>query len=132
MVTNRDNYYQIDVAWTGGFKHKIYCRGYNLKSMLNFQESIFWIDKFTYKEITEQQYKKGTQYNDNSDTSKEKSVSGRKQSGTSNGKRNYPGGDDKQPRVKARNSTGSGTRRNPSKSGGRNSTRVGKSTSHKD
>ena len=117
-----DGYYRIEVKWEGGFKHNIYCRGYQLKSMMNFQKTLNWIESAEYKEITQQQFNKGTSYNDDSDTSKEKSVSSRKQSGTSNGKRNHPGGDDKQPRVKARNSTGSGTRRNPSKSGGRNST----------
>ena len=46
-----DKYYEISVKWKSGFKHKIYCRGYNLKSWLAFQESIFWIESYDYKEV---------------------------------------------------------------------------------
>jgi hypothetical protein len=53
---NRDGYYFIDVTWKGGFKHTVACRGYNLRSMIKFQESIFWIEKIMYKEVTQKQY----------------------------------------------------------------------------
>ena len=73
----RDGYYQIDVVWKDGFKHNIKCRGFNLKSMLDFQKSIFWIESYKYKQITEKLYNKET---DNaSNTTKEKSARGRKQ-----------------------------------------------------
>ena len=50
----RDGYFLIDVEWTHGFKHVIACRGYNLKSWLDFQERLgkFNIKKVTYKEVT--------------------------------------------------------------------------------
>lgn len=110
----RDNYYQIDVVWKDGFKHKINCRGYNLKSMLDFQASIFWIESYKYKEITEQQYNKAQAYD--SYTTEKESSSSRKQSGTNNGKRNNSGRNDKQPRLKAGNSTSSRTTGNAGKS----------------
>ena len=110
----RDNYYQIDVVWKDGFKHKINCRGYQLKSMLDFQASIFWIESYKYKEITQQQYNKAQAYD--SDTTEKESPRGRKQSGTDNGQRNNSGRNDKQPRLKAGNSTRSRTTGNAGKS----------------
>lgn len=83
---------------------------------MNFQKTIYWIESAEYKEITEQQFNKAQAYDD-SDTTKEKSPRGRKQSGTDNGKRNHSGGNDKQPRVKARNSNSSGTTGRTRKSG---------------
>lgn len=73
----RDGYFQIDVVWKSGFKHSIKCRGFNLKSMLAVQESIFWIESYKYKQITEAQYNKGMI--DESSTTKKESTRGRKQ-----------------------------------------------------
>lgn len=56
----RDGWYQIDVVWKTKFKHKIYCRGYQLKSQLAFNESLEWIKSSVYKEITEAQFNKLT------------------------------------------------------------------------
>jgi hypothetical protein len=54
----RDRCYQIDVVWKTAFKHKIYCHGHQLKSLLAFNESLEWIKSSVYKEITDAQYKK--------------------------------------------------------------------------
>ena len=55
-VHNRDKYYFIDVTWKGGFKHIVPCRGYNLKSQLAFNDSIFWIESHSHYEVTKEQY----------------------------------------------------------------------------
>jgi hypothetical protein len=55
-VATRDGYYFIDVTWKSGFKHTIPCRGYNLKSEIAFNDSLFWVESFNYYEVTEQQY----------------------------------------------------------------------------
>jgi hypothetical protein len=56
----RDAYFLIDVEWTHGFKHVIACRGYNLKSWLDFEERLgkFNIKKVTYKEVTNKVWEK--------------------------------------------------------------------------
>ncbi len=58
-----DAYYFMEVTWKKqgkikAFKHIVPCRGYNLKSQINFNESLFWVDKYTYKEVTKQQWEK--------------------------------------------------------------------------
>lgn len=103
-----DGYYRIEVKWVGGFKHNIYCRGYQLKSMMNFQKTIYWIESAEYKEITEQQFNKAQAYDD-SDTTKEKSTGSRTKAGTNNRERNHPRGSELDKGVEARNSTSSGT-----------------------
>ena len=108
----RDDYYQIDVKWKHGFKHTIYCRGYNLKSWLNFQDSIFWIETVTHKQITEKQYNKGMGLTDGSETTTKESTRGRKESSTNNRVRNNSRGNDKRKGVKPRSSTGSRSRSN--------------------
>lgn len=55
-MATRDGYYFIDITWKSGFKHTVPCRGYNLKSEIAFNESIFWIDSFVYYEVTKEQY----------------------------------------------------------------------------
>lgn len=55
-MATRDGYYFIDITWKSGFKHTVPCRGYNLKSELAFNQSIFWIDTFNYYEVTKEQY----------------------------------------------------------------------------
>jgi hypothetical protein len=54
----RDNYYQIDVVWEDNFKHSIPARGYNLGSWIQFHDSIEYIKKHSYKEITKAKYEK--------------------------------------------------------------------------
>ena len=55
-VHNRDKYFFIDVIWKGGFKHIVPCRGFNLKSQLAFNDSIFWIESHSHYEVTKEQY----------------------------------------------------------------------------
>lgn len=55
-MATRDGYYFIDITWKSGFKHTVPCRGYNLKSEIAFNDSIFWIDSFIYYEVTKEQY----------------------------------------------------------------------------
>ena len=42
----------------GGFKFKIPTKGYALKSLLDFQETLLYVEKYSYKEITEKEYNK--------------------------------------------------------------------------
>ena len=56
MVVNRDGYYFIDVTWKSGFKHKVPCRGYSLKSQLAFNDSLFWVESHSFYEVTQQEY----------------------------------------------------------------------------
>lgn len=55
-MTTRDGYYFIDITWKSGFNHIVPCRGYNLKSEIAFNQSLFWIEKFHYYEVTKEQY----------------------------------------------------------------------------
>jgi len=59
MYTNKvpaDSYFFIDTKWKGDFSHIVPCRGYNLKSQLKFNESIFWIESSHWYEVTKEQY----------------------------------------------------------------------------
>ena len=56
MDIKKDDYIFIDITWKSGFKHTVPCRGFNLKSQLEFTKSIFWIDKFTWRVVTEKDY----------------------------------------------------------------------------
>jgi hypothetical protein len=52
-------YYKLQVTWESGFKHNIPVPGYNLKSQLKFQESLFpSVKSFSYKEIPHKEYYK--------------------------------------------------------------------------
>ena len=58
---DNNSYIFIDVTWkkTGkqkAFSHTVPCRGYNLKSHIKFNESLFWIDTFTYREVSEKEW----------------------------------------------------------------------------
>lgn len=53
---SRDSYIFIDVTWKGGFKHTVPCRGYNLKSQLAFNDSLFWVESHHWYVVTEEQY----------------------------------------------------------------------------
>lgn len=55
-MATRDGYYFIDITWKSGFNHIVPCRGYNLKSEIAFNQSLFWIEKFHYYEVTKEQY----------------------------------------------------------------------------
>lgn len=59
-MASRDGYYFIDVTWKSGFKHTVPCRGYNLKSEIAFNQSIFWIESIHYYEVTKEQYEAKT------------------------------------------------------------------------
>lgn len=52
----RDSYLLITVTWKGGFTHEVACRGYGLKSQLNFMKTIEYIDTCVYRECTEEFY----------------------------------------------------------------------------
>lgn len=49
-------YYFITVKWKGGFTHTVPCRHYNLKSQLRFSESLDYVEKISYREVTEDEY----------------------------------------------------------------------------
>lgn len=53
-----DAYYLMTVKWKGGITHSILCRGFNLKSWLDFQKSITWVDSYSYEEITKEEHDK--------------------------------------------------------------------------
>ena len=55
---NKDAFFQIDVKMQGGFKFKIPTRGYGLKSLLDFQKTLLYVEKYSFKEITEKEYNK--------------------------------------------------------------------------
>ena len=59
-MATRDSYYFIDVTWKSGFKHTVPCRGFRLKSELEFNKSIFWIESIEYYEVTQKQYEEKT------------------------------------------------------------------------
>lgn len=59
-MATRDSYYFIDVTWKSGFKHTVPCRGFRLKSELEFNKSIFWIESIDYYEVTQKQYEEKT------------------------------------------------------------------------
>lgn len=52
----KDDYICLTTVWKHGFTHDLYCRGFELKSMLLTNESIPWINNTTYKKITQQEY----------------------------------------------------------------------------
>ena len=56
MDIKKDDYIFIDIKWKSGFKHTVPCRGFNLQSHIKFNESIFWIEKFTWRVVTEKEY----------------------------------------------------------------------------
>lgn len=56
MDIKRDDYIFIDIEWKSGFKHTAFCRGFNLQSHIKFNESIFWIKKFTWRVVSEKEY----------------------------------------------------------------------------
>lgn len=56
MDVKRDDYIFLDVTWKSGFKHTVPCRGYNLKSQIDFNNSLFWIEKFTWRVVTQKEY----------------------------------------------------------------------------
>ena len=56
MDVKRDDYIFIDIEWKSGFKHTSLCRGFNLKSQIAFNESIFWIKKFKWRVVSEKEY----------------------------------------------------------------------------
>ena len=56
MVVNLDGYYFIEVTWKSGFKHKVPCRGYGLKSQMAFNDSLFWVESHYFYEVTQKEY----------------------------------------------------------------------------
>lgn len=56
MDIKRDDYIFIDIEWKTGFKHTVFCRGYNLEAQIKFTETIFWVKKFTWRVVTEKEY----------------------------------------------------------------------------
>jgi len=53
---NKDAFFQIDVKMKGGFKFKIPTKGHGLKSLLDFQKTLLYVEKYSFKEITEKDY----------------------------------------------------------------------------
>ncbi len=56
MDIKTDDFIFIDIEWKSGFKHTVPCRGFNLKSHIKFNESLFWIKEFTWRVVTEEEY----------------------------------------------------------------------------
>ena len=48
----KDGYYQISVRLEDDFRFKIPARGYNLKSLLEFEKSLDSVKEHSFKEIT--------------------------------------------------------------------------------
>ena len=57
---SRDGYYQISVLLEDGFKFKVPARGYNLKSLLEFEKSLDSVKEHSFKEITKKEFEKMT------------------------------------------------------------------------
>jgi hypothetical protein len=57
---SRDGYYQISVILEDGFKFKVPARGYNLKSLLEFEQSLDSVKEHSFKEITKKEFEKMT------------------------------------------------------------------------
>ena len=53
-----DAYYLMKVKWKDGLTHDVLCRGFNLKSWIEFQKSIEYVESFSYEEITKAAYEK--------------------------------------------------------------------------
>ena len=51
-------FYLITVKWMGGFTHKVPCRGFNLKSMVEFTKSLHYVEEFSYETVPEEEYNK--------------------------------------------------------------------------
>jgi hypothetical protein len=49
-------YYFLTLKWKGGFTHIVPCRNYNLKSQIRFSESLQYVEKISYREVTEKEY----------------------------------------------------------------------------
>lgn len=53
-----DAYFLLTCKWKSGFTHVVPCRGYNLKSQLQFTKSLTWIQEYSYTECTAEEYNK--------------------------------------------------------------------------
>jgi len=51
-----DGYYRIDVKSANGHLTKIYCRGYKLKSWLNFEKGLSYNIECKHQQVSEQEY----------------------------------------------------------------------------
>lgn len=56
----KDGYYQINVKLDDGFSFKVPARGYNLKSLLEFEQSLEYVKEHSFKEITQKEFEKMT------------------------------------------------------------------------
>jgi len=54
----KDGYYQISVKLEDGFRFKIPARGFNLKSLLEFEQSLDSVTEHSFREITLKEYDK--------------------------------------------------------------------------
>ena len=55
---NKDGYYQINVKLEDGFRFKIPARGFNLKSLVEFEKSLDSVTEHSFKEITKIEFEK--------------------------------------------------------------------------
>lgn len=55
---NRNDYYEISVEMQDGFKFKVPARGYNLNSLMEFEQSLGCVKKHTFKQIDQARYEK--------------------------------------------------------------------------
>jgi len=55
---NKDSYVVIKVNWKHGFKHNLYCRGFQIKSYENDLKNISWVKNFEIEEMTEEKWTK--------------------------------------------------------------------------
>jgi hypothetical protein len=54
----KQGYYQINVKMSTGFKFKVPARGYNLKSLLDFQKTLGYVAEYSFKAITQKEHEK--------------------------------------------------------------------------
>lgn len=51
-----DAYFLVHVKWQSGFEHSVPCRGYGLKSQLEFHKTLEYVESFSYEETTKEHY----------------------------------------------------------------------------
>ena len=54
----KQGYYQISVKMSTGFKFKVPARGYNLKSLLDFEKTLNYVSEYSYKAISQKEHDK--------------------------------------------------------------------------
>lgn len=55
-MVNREDYIFMNVVWNTGFKHIVPCRGFNLKSWLQFQESLSNVKSYDWYIVSKDEW----------------------------------------------------------------------------